>query len=90
MSSSEFDENQFIERLKEAVGEDSPAEFARKTGIDEENAGLILSGEKDLKGSELVRISNAYEVSVEWLLCRSERRGITGTSEADSAWLQVR
>ena len=85
---SGFDEKQFIERLKEAVGEDTPVEFARKTGIDEEDAGLILSGEKDLKGSELVRISNAYEVSVEWLLCQSERREITGTSEADSAWLK--
>ncbi len=88
MSSSEFDENQFIERLKEAVGEDTPTEFARKTGIAEDDAGLILSGDKELKGSELVRISSAYDVSVEWLLCRSERRGITGTSEADSAWLK--
>ena len=34
------DENQFIERLKEAVGEAKPAEFARKTGITEDDAGL--------------------------------------------------
>ncbi len=36
----EFDENKFIERLKESVGEDTPAEFARKTGIGEEDAGI--------------------------------------------------
>jgi len=73
----------FIKRIKEAMGEDSIAEFSRKVGLSEEDAARILSGEDEIRSSVEVRIASAYEVSLDWLLGLTEERAVKSPFLAD-------
>ncbi|MCR5595550.1 MAG: helix-turn-helix domain-containing protein [Lachnospiraceae bacterium] len=78
-----IEEDIFLKRIKEAMGEDSIAEFSKKVGISEDDAAKILSGEEEVRSSIEVRIASAYEVSLDWLLGLTEDKKVRSGFLAD-------
>lgn len=64
-----------IERLREVFGNDSQDLIAQNLGMTQGNVSKMLNGAQYPALDTLVRVSEIYNVSVDWLLGLSDRKG---------------
>lgn len=59
-------------RMKELKGDMTQKEFENRTGISQSSYSKIINNTRGLSADNLVKIADAFEVSTEWLLGRTD------------------
>lgn len=61
-------------RMKELKGEMTQKEFENKTGISQSSYSKIINNTRGLSADNLVKIADAFDVSTDWLLGRTDNK----------------
>lgn len=70
-----------VERMKLLMEGYTQTEFSNRTGIDQSTISKILSNQRKLTADNLVLLANAFDVSTDWILGRTDDRNPVKTSE---------
>ncbi len=71
-----FDNDEFVKRFNEAVGEDSQEIIARKLHMTQGNVSKIITGKQLPKLDTIYLIAEEYGVSADWLMGLSDEKKI--------------
>ena len=63
-----------VERMKELMGDMTQQQFEEKTGVPQSSISKILSNQRDLTANNICLIAEAFDVSTDWLLGRTDER----------------
>lgn len=63
-----------VERMKELMGEMTQQQFQEKTGVPQSSISKILGNQRDLTANNICLIAEAFDVSTDWLLGRTDER----------------
>ena len=78
-----------IERLREAFGNDSQETIAQKLMMTQGNVSKMLNGVQYPSLDTLVRVSEIYNVSVDWILGIKNSKGVNDIDIKDVSYEQV-
>ena len=65
---AEMDLDLMLERLRETVGDRGPTQVALDIGAPQSSVSMVLNGKRSPKVGFLVKVAQAYNVNIEWLL----------------------
>ena len=60
--------------MKELMGDMTQQQFEEKTGVPQSSISKILSNQRDLTANNICLIAEAFDVSTDWLLGRTDER----------------
>ncbi len=63
-----------VERMKELMGDMTQQQFEEKTGVHQSSISKILSNQRALTANNICLIAEAFDVSTDWLLGRTDER----------------